>query len=81
MTDIEKHIFTFTSFEQLRKFLLDCDAFVTSHQELGMEELHPVFSVVADSIMVDLEFIEDCECRHDRAQCINDYNAFFKSYS
>jgi hypothetical protein len=75
--------FIVKSIPEMNSLIRDAQEFVESHAEFGMTELHPVIENSSDSnsIIVELEFMEDCECKHDLARCINDFNEVFKHYN
>jgi hypothetical protein len=68
------------SFGDLLQFLKTCNKFVEDYAEYGMTELHPVLEVNDDTLVVELEFIEDSECKHDRQTCIDAYHSIFAPY-
>jgi len=89
MQDVKQSTFHFTkegsqstgSFVDLLEFLQLCNKFVNDYSEYGMEDLHPCLYVKDDVLTIDLEFIESCECKHDRKTCIDAYNLAFAPYS
>lgn len=70
-------------FTDLLKLLETADEFVADYEELGMEELHPVLSVSGDgrALVVELEFIEQCACDHDRQTCMDAFNKTFAPFT
>lgn len=68
-------------FDDLLCFLQACEQYCADYSEYGIEELHPVLTVEANNtLVIELEFIQECECKHDLKTCIDAYNQTFSRF-